>query len=198
MQVDEAASFGSKGLEIWDNLANRFPNSVEYRRRIAREHANQGNKLQRISGKGPEAEAQFRKSLALWESFRQDYPELPIQQREEAHTHHWLASLLLNTDRYEEAETLIRQAYILQPNEASIVDSMGWIAYRLGRNQEALQFLARAWELDRNPEIAAHLGEVLWASGQKEEARGIWQEGVEIDATNYVLVKTLERLGVEL
>ena len=102
------------------------------------------------------------------------------------------------TDRYEEAETLIRQAYILQPNEASIVDSMGWVAYRLGRNQEALQFLARAWELDRNPEIAAHLGEVLWASGQKEEARGIWQEGAEIDATNYVLVKTLERLGVEL
>jgi tetratricopeptide (TPR) repeat protein len=102
------------------------------------------------------------------------------------------------TDRYEEAETLIRQAYILQPNEASIVDSMGWIAYRLGRNQEALEFLARAWELDRNPEIAAHLGEVLWVTGQKDEALGIWREGAEIDAANSVLVETLERLGVEL
>lgn len=102
------------------------------------------------------------------------------------------------TDRYEEAETLIRQAYILQPNEASIVDSMGWIAYRLGRNEEALEFLVRAWELDRNPEIAAHLGEVLWVTGQKEDALGIWREGAEIDAANLILVETLERLGVTL
>lgn len=102
------------------------------------------------------------------------------------------------TDRYEEAEILIRQAYILQPNEASIVDSMGWISYRLGRNQEALDFLVRAWELDRNPEIAAHLGEVLWVTGQKEDALGIWREGAEIDAANYVLVETIERLGAEL
>lgn len=102
------------------------------------------------------------------------------------------------TDRYEEAEALIRQAYQLQPNEASIVDSMGWVSYRLGRLEEAREYLARAWELDRNPEIAAHLGEVLWELGLKDEALQMWSEGAGIDAQNLILVETLQRLGVEL
>ncbi len=101
------------------------------------------------------------------------------------------------TERYEEAEALIRQAYILQPGEASIVDSMGWIAYRLGRLQEAVEFLRKAWLLDRNPEIAAHLGEVLWVGGNKEAAMAIWRQGNDIDSQNIVLVETLERLGVD-
>jgi tetratricopeptide (TPR) repeat protein len=102
------------------------------------------------------------------------------------------------TDRHDEAEALIRRAYQLQPNEASIVDSMGWVAYRQGRLDEALRFLGRAWELDRNPEIAAHLGEVLWFSDRREEALSIWREGADIDPDNAVLGQTLERLGVTL
>ena len=102
------------------------------------------------------------------------------------------------TERYEEAEALIRQAYILQPNEASIVDSMGWIAYRLGKMSEAIEFLERAWNLENNPEIAAHLGEVLWIEGRKEEATEIWRKGRGLDSQNTVLVETLERLGVSL
>lgn len=100
------------------------------------------------------------------------------------------------TERYDEAEALIRQAYILQPNEASIIDSMGWIAYRQGRLAEAEEFLRRAWRLDRNPEIAAHLGEVLWQQGKKEQAVETWREGQAIDSGNPVLLETLERLGV--
>jgi len=102
------------------------------------------------------------------------------------------------TDRYEEAEVLIRRAYQLQPNEPSIIDSMGWVAYRLGRLEEAVRFLARAWELDRNPEIAAHLGEVLWFSDRRGEAMAIWRQGAEVDADNPVLQATLDRLGVTL
>lgn len=102
------------------------------------------------------------------------------------------------TQRYDEAEQLIRQAYILQPNEASIVDSMGWVAFRQGRLGEAEEFLLKAWGLDRNPEIAAHLGEVFWVSGKREEALEIWREGAEIDAQNIILVETLERLDVTL
>jgi tetratricopeptide (TPR) repeat protein len=102
------------------------------------------------------------------------------------------------TERFEEAEALIRQAYILQPEEPSIVDSMGWIAYRQGRMAEAEEFLAKAWGLDRNPEIAAHLGEVLWVIGKQDEARRIWRQGVDVDADNPVLVETLERFGVDL
>jgi tetratricopeptide (TPR) repeat protein len=102
------------------------------------------------------------------------------------------------TERYEEAEALIRQAYILQPEEVSIIDSMGWIAFRLGRLQEAVKFLQKAWQLDKNPEIAAHLGEVLWVGGNKERALAIWGEGHDIDSKNSVLAETLERLGVNL
>ena len=102
------------------------------------------------------------------------------------------------TDRHDEAEALIRRAYQLQPNEASIVDSMGWVAYRQGRLEEAVRFLARAWELDRNPEIAAHLGEVLWRLERREEALAVWREGAELDPDNAVLAETLARLEVTL
>lgn len=98
------------------------------------------------------------------------------------------------TERYEEAEALIRQAYILEPNEASIVDSMGWIAYRLGRLSEAAAYLRRAWQLDKNPEIAAHLGEVLWKLGSRQAARTVWREGGEVDADHPVLLETIQRL----
>ena len=108
------------------------------------------------------------------------------------------SSTILTSKNVRLAQALIRQAYILQPEEASIVDSMGWIAYRRGRIEEAVEFLAKAWELDKNPEIAAHLGEVLWVSGKKEQALQIWREGREIDAANLVLVETLERLDVKL
>jgi tetratricopeptide (TPR) repeat protein len=100
------------------------------------------------------------------------------------------------TERYEEAEALIRQAYILQPHEPSIIDSMGWIAYRQGRIEEAADFLRRAWKLDQNPEIAAHLGEVLWVSGKQEEAVRVWREAQAIDNDNPVLLETLERLQI--
>ena len=102
------------------------------------------------------------------------------------------------TERYEEAEALIRQAYILQPEESSIIDSMGWISYRLGRMPEALEFLQKAWQIDKNPEIAAHLGEVLWVVGNKDAAIAIWREAQKIDGGNAVLVETLERLEVNL
>ncbi len=102
------------------------------------------------------------------------------------------------TERYEEAEALIRQAFILRPDDASIVDSMGWISFRLGHLEEAEEFLRRAWSLDRNPEIAAHLGEVLWLMGKQEDARSIWREGKEVDSENPVLQETIQRLEVEL
>jgi uncharacterized protein HemY len=73
---------------------------------------------------------------------------------------------------------------------------MGWVAYKQGRFEEAEQFLRRAWQLDRNPEIAAHLGEVLWQSGKQEEAVKTWREGQAVDSANPVLLETLERLGV--
>jgi len=99
------------------------------------------------------------------------------------------------TDRYEEAEELIIQAYELQPDDASIIDSMGWISYRLGRLTEAESYLREAWKIMRNAEVAAHLGEVLWVRGQKEEARSTWQLGIQMESDNVILLNTMQRYG---
>ena len=101
------------------------------------------------------------------------------------------------TDRYDEAEQLILQAYELQPEDASIIDSMGWISYRLGRLKAAENYLREAWKSLRNAEIAAHLGEVLWASGQKDEARSLWKLGTQMDGDNEILIETMQRFGVQ-
>ncbi len=99
------------------------------------------------------------------------------------------------TDRYEEAEELIQRAYELQPEDASIIDSMGWISYRLGRLEEAETYMREAWKTMRNAEVAAHLGEVLWVRGQKDEARSTWRLGLELDADNEILINTMLRFG---
>ena len=101
------------------------------------------------------------------------------------------------TDRYDEAEQLIVQAYELQPEDASIIDSMGWISYRRGRLKEAERYLREAWKTMRNAEIAAHLGEVLWASGQKDEALSLWELGTRMDSDNEILIETMQRFGVQ-
>ena len=99
------------------------------------------------------------------------------------------------TDRYEEAEQLINLAYGLQPSDASIIDSMGWIAYRLGRLQEAESYLREAWESMPNAEVAAHLGEVLWVNGKEDEARSLWGLGIQMESDNEILIKTMQSFG---
>ncbi len=98
------------------------------------------------------------------------------------------------TDRFEEALVLIQRALELAPDEAAIIDSMGWVLYRLGRLDEAVQQLRRAYELsDEDPEVGAHLGEVLWQQGKRDEARALWQKARKKSPDNAVLLKTLER-----
>ncbi|HET6566132.1 MAG TPA: tetratricopeptide repeat protein [Xanthomonadales bacterium] len=99
------------------------------------------------------------------------------------------------TDRLDEAEDLIRRAYELLPDDAAVTDSMGWVAFKQGRLEEAEEYLRKALSLDDNPEIAAHLGEVLWVMGRKEEAEKIWNAALETETNNKVLNNTIERLS---
>ncbi|MBU0499262.1 MAG: tetratricopeptide repeat protein [Gammaproteobacteria bacterium] len=101
------------------------------------------------------------------------------------------------TGRQEEAMGYIRQALELKPDSPAILDSMGWVQYRIGRLDEALGYLHKANEKLHDPEIASHLGEVLWVSGKKDEARQVWKKAWEKFADNDILQKTLERFGVE-
>ena len=97
------------------------------------------------------------------------------------------------TERYEEALGFILQASELVPDDPAILDSLGWVNYRLGRMDEALKWLAKAFENLEDAEIAAHYGEVLWVNGQKDRAREIWAKGKKQNAENPVLVETLKR-----
>ncbi|MHB8447495.1 MAG: tetratricopeptide repeat protein [Rudaea sp.] len=93
-----------------------------------------------------------------------------------------------------EALTLIERALALKPDEPAIIDSMGWVQYRLGHLKQAVERLRTAYAKQPDPEIAAHLGEVLWMSGEKDAARKIWAQGQKKDAKNKVLLETIKRL----
>ena len=100
--------------------------------------------------------------------------------------------------RLAEAKALIVRALELAPGEPFITDSLGWVEYRMGNLGEAIKQLKRAYQSRPDPEIAAHLGEVLWVSGQHEEARRILREGTSRDQANDVLRETVVRLKVNL
>jgi tetratricopeptide (TPR) repeat protein len=99
------------------------------------------------------------------------------------------------TDRYQEALGYIEQALALLPDDAAVLDSMGWVQYRLGDRAKALEYLRRAYLANPDAEIAAHLVEVLWVSGQREEAKKVWREALRKDPDNPHLLKLKERLG---
>ena len=105
-------------------------------------------------------------------------------------------TLANRTRRYDEAYELISRALALQPGEPAILDSMGWVLYRQGNYQEALDYLTRAYAAFPDPEVAAHLGEVLWVSGDTDKALEIWRGGLMKDPDNAVLAETLDRLQV--
>ena len=100
--------------------------------------------------------------------------------------------------RLAEAKTLVKRALSLAPGDPFIMDSMAWVEYRLGNRKEALRLLRAAYKARPDTEIGAHLGELLWLTGQREEALRIWKESRKRDADNDVLKATLSRLKVKL
>lgn len=96
-------------------------------------------------------------------------------------------SFLERNVRVEEGMQLVEKAYELAPGDAAITDSMGWGYYRLGKLDKSAEFLRRAYSANPDPEIAGHLGEVLWMQGNKDEARKIWQEALQAHPDSDVL-----------
>ena len=99
------------------------------------------------------------------------------------------------TDRFDEALQLIDRARVADPDNPAIIDSHGWVLYRLGRNDEALAELRRAFALQKDAEIGAHLGEVLWVTGHEDEARKYFEEARKLDPDNRSLKRALEKTG---
>ncbi len=100
--------------------------------------------------------------------------------------------------RLPEAKALIIKALSFAPNDPFITDSLGWVEFRLGNYPAALQHLQKAYQDRPDPEIAAHLGEVLWQMNRQDEARAVWREGVKLAPNNETLQDTLQRLKPKL
>lgn len=98
------------------------------------------------------------------------------------------------TTRYSEARDLIQKAHSLNPDDPAILDSLGWVNYRLGNLSEAETYLRKALERFPDHEVAAHLGEVLWAQGKQSEARKVWATALQSQPDSAVLRDTMLRL----
>ena len=115
-------------------------------------------------------------------------------QPDNAHAYNALGYTLADqTDRLDEALELITRALALLPEDPYILDSMGWVQYRIGDIDQALEYLVQAWDQKKDAEIAAHLGEVLWVLGRRAEAEDIWEQGKETGPDNTTLLKTIDR-----
>ena len=104
-------------------------------------------------------------------------------------------TMVLHTQRLDEAYDLIQRAYALQPDSAAIIDSMGWVLYKLGETDKALGYLMRAMEMMPDPEIAAHLGEIHWVMGNRKLAFETWHRGLRKTPDHDNIVTTMRRLG---
>jgi len=100
--------------------------------------------------------------------------------------------------RLPEAYDLIKTALSIAPDDAYIMDSMGWVEFRMGRFEKAEEILRKAFSIKADPEIAAHLGEVLWVRGREEEAKKLWRNAGGRDTKNDTLKSTLQRLQIKL
>ncbi len=105
-------------------------------------------------------------------------------------------SLADRNQRLQEADKLLEKASTLAPNDAFILDSVGWVKYRLGDTSDAIKVLRKAYDMQPNAEIGAHLGEVLWKNGDQDQARAAWRDARKLEPDNDTLVKTLKRFQV--
>lgn len=164
----------SKGITVLNEALQAAPDNPELLYARGNMHEQMGNHT--------DSERDLRKVIQL-------HPESPL-------AYNALGYQLADRNvRLEEARTLIAKALEIEPDNAAIQDSMGWVEYRLGRLEQARALLKQAYETEPQAEIAAHYGEVLWVLGERRQARKIWAEGMKLDAQDQVLQETMQRLN---
>ncbi len=120
-------------------------------------------------------------------------------QPEHAHAYNALGYTLADRNqRLPEARQLIEKALELSPQDAYIIDSLGWVLYRMGQRAEAIKALRRAFDIRQDAEVGAHLGEVLWADGSRDEAQKIWADLLRNNPANDTLQSTIKRFAPSL
>jgi len=175
-QVLREVKLWAQAYEVLDAANRRFPDDSD----LVYEQAMMAEKIGRLDA----METLLRRVMVL--------------KPEHAHAYNALGySLAERNLRLAEAKELIQRALQLSPGDPFITDSLGWVEFRLGNREEALRLLRQAYKARPDAEIGAHLGEVLWAMGQQDEARRIWAEARSRDTSNEVLRETLVRLKAE-
>ncbi|NCN88347.1 MAG: tetratricopeptide repeat protein [Gallionella sp.] len=132
--------------------------------------------------------------LKQYDAFEQLIRRLIKIEPNNAHAYNALGYGLLERNvRIKEAMELVQKAYGLMPDDAAILDSVGWGYFRLNDLEQSVAFLRRAFAANPDPEIAAHLGEVLWGKGERDEAQAIWRDSAKAHPGNPVLQDMLRR-----
>ena len=143
------------------------------------------------------ARALLAESLDDLDSLENDLRLILATDPDNAHALNALGYTLADrTERYDEARGYIERALELMPDDAAILDSMGWVLYRLGQYEEAVGFLRRSYDLNPDEEIAAHLGEVLWVSGDRDQAMDVWNTELHRVETAPRVRQTMQRFGI--
>lgn len=145
------------------------------------------------------ARALYKEPLGLYDEMISDFKHLLAIDPENTNIMNALGYTLVDVNQeLDYASELIEKAYLAMPNNAAVVDSKGWLAFRKGEYREALRFLNLAYKMSPSADVAAHLGEVHWQTGEKDKAMLFWKKARELDPKNYLLFTTIKRLGVKL
>jgi tetratricopeptide (TPR) repeat protein len=176
-QVLRDARRNQEAFDVLEKGLERLPDNPE----LLYDHAMAAERLDRLDT----MEKSLRRLIAL----RPDH----------AHAYNALGYTFADRGiRLDEARTLIEKALQLTPDDAHILDSMGWVLFKQKDYPKALEYLRKAYAARPEVEIAAHLGEVLWAMGRADEARALWREARGREPENTTLRETLARLNVAL
>lgn len=143
-------------------------------------------------------QAMMAEKLGRFDQMEKLLRDIIAQQPENQNAYNALGySLAERGVRLDEAHQLVSKALELAPNDPFISDSLGWVEFKRGRLQEAIQILDKAFQTKPDPEIAAHLGEVLWVAGQRSRATAIWRQGLTLGRDNETLLDTMRRFNVK-
>jgi tetratricopeptide (TPR) repeat protein len=163
-----------EAFEVVDTALDKLPNNPE----LLYDHAMLAEKIDRVDI----LESSLRKLIRI--------------NPDNAHAYNALGYTLADRNqRLDEAQELIDKALKLSPDDAFIMDSMGWVLFRQGKTEDGLKYLQRAYTIRPDAEIAAHLGEVLWVLGRRDEARKVWDEALKKTPDSDILTKTVQRFG---
>mgnify|MGYP001793141310 CR=1 FL=1 len=168
------AKRNQESFDLLDKAASTWPDSAE----IAYDHAMAAERV----GKYDIMETGLRKLIKAKPDFAAAYNALGY-------------SFADRNVKLPEAQTLLETAVKLAPDDHYMLDSLGWVHYRLGNLDKAADFLRKAYAVQADPEIAAHLGEVLWKQGKLEEAKKLWASALKDFPENDVLLATTKKFN---